>query len=392
VPIFEAPPNVKGFSAAAEVAPPTEKLGAVVVGGVGFELPPNEKLGAEDSCLAGSAGLGAALKENEGAADVVVELEPPPKEKVGAAETAGFADSVGFDEPPKENDGAASFLGAFEPPNEKEGAVTLGASSLWAAFPNEKVGAVSGFFSSAFAPPKEKDGAAGFGSSANLLPPLNEYDGAAVDEGTDWADVDGIAAEVEPKEKEGAAASFFGSSALEPNENEGVAVLVSSVFGAPKENDGAATFSSFFSVVLGAPKEKVGGAVFSVVLEAPNVKDGFGASDDGAADEVPKEKFGAAAAGAASEETFGGLGFGDSQAGHFARSAALDIMQIEQVQLPLVAFFAFDMKSENPPATGAGIGVAISAGLINELELSNTREHLPSGEPFLGSELHMPGI
>lgn len=145
-----------------------------------------------------------------------------------------------------------------------------------------------------------------------------------------------------------------------------MAVFVSSVFGAPKENDGAATFSSFFSVVLGAPKEKVGGAVFSsffsVVLEAPKVKDGFGASDDGAADEVPKENFGAAAAGAASEDFFWGLGFGASQAGHFARSAALDIMQIEQVQLPLVAFFAFDMKSENPPATGAGIGVAISAG------------------------------
>lgn len=369
MPVFEAPPNVKGFSAAAEVAPPKEKLDAVVVGGVGFELPPNEKLGAEDSCLAGSAGLEAALKENEGAADVVLELEPPPKEKVGAAETAGFADSVGFEEPPKENDGAASVLGAVEPPNEKEGAATLGASSFLAALPNENVGAGSDFFSSAFAPPKEKDGAAGFGSSANLLPPLNENDGAAVDERTDWADVDGVAADA-PKEKEGAAASFFGSSALEPNENEGVAVLVSSVFGAPKVNDGAAAFSFFFSVVLGAPKEKVGGAVFSsffsVVLEAPKVKDGFGASDDGAADEVPKENFGAAAAGAASEETFGGLGFGASQAGHFARSAALDIMQIEQVQLPLVAFFAFDMKSANPPATGAGIGVAVSAGLINE--------------------------
>lgn len=79
--MFEAPPNVNGFSAAAgAAAPPKEKLGADVVAVEGFELPPNEKLGAADSCFVGSANLGVALKENEGAACVVVELEVPPKE------------------------------------------------------------------------------------------------------------------------------------------------------------------------------------------------------------------------------------------------------------------------------------------------------------------------
>jgi len=138
------------------------------------------------------------------------------------------------------------------------------------------------------------------------------------------------------------------------------------VLGAPKENDGGAAFSSFFSVVLGAPKENVGGAVFpsffSAVLDAPKVKDGFGASDDDVAVVVPKENFGAAVDGVAPGVTFGALGFGSSQAGHFARSAALDIMQIEQVQLPLVALFDLAIKSANPPATGGGIGAAVSAG------------------------------
>lgn len=383
--MFEAPPNVNGFSAAAgAAAPPKEKLGADVVAVEGFELPPNEKLGAADSCFVGSANLGVALKENEGAACVVVELEVPPKEKDGAAETVGLAGSEGFEEPPNENDGAASVFGAAEPAKEKDGADILGASSFFAALPNEKVGAGSDFFSSAFAPPKEKVGAARFCSSAALLPPVNEIAEAALDVGTDFSDVVSVAADVAPKEKEGAAASFFCSVALAPNENDGVVVLVSSVLGAPKENDGGAVFSSFFSVELGAPKENDGGGVFSsffsVTLGAPKENDdgavfssfftvelGAPKENDGGAvfSEVPgapKANLGALAAGAAPDETFGALGFGSSQAGHLARSDALDIMQMEQVQFPLFALFVFAMKSANPPATGGGIGVAVSAG------------------------------
>ncbi len=367
--MFEAPPNVNGFSAAAgAAAPPKEKLGADVVAVEGFELPPNEKLGAADSCFVGSANLGVALKENEGAACVVVELEVPPKEKDGAAETVGLAGSEGFEEPPNENDGAASVFGAAEPAKEKDGADILGASSFLAALPNEKVGAGSDFFSSAFAPPKEKVGAARFCSSAALLPPVNESAETALDVGTDFSDVVDVAADVAPKEKEGAAASFFCSEALAPNENDGVVVLVSSVLGAPKENDGGAVFSSFFSVELGAPKENDGGGVFSsfftVELGAPKENDGGAVFSEVLG--APKANLGASAAGSAPDETFGALGFGSSQAGHLARSDALDIMQMEQVQLPLFALFVFAMKSANPPATGGGIGVAVSAGLISE--------------------------
>ena len=49
------------------------------------------------------------------------------------------------------------------------------------------------------------------------------------------------------------------------------------------------------------------------------------------------------------------FGFGASQAGHFARVAALDIMQMGHVQLPLVAFFVLAIKSPNPPAVGATV-------------------------------------
>jgi len=137
--VFEAPPNVNGFSAAAgAAAPPKEKLGADVVAVEGFELPPNEKLGAADSCFVGSANLGAALKENEGAACVVVELEVPPKEKDGDAETAGLADSEGFEEPPNVNDGAASAFGAAGPPKEKEGVDILGVSSFFGSTTERK--------------------------------------------------------------------------------------------------------------------------------------------------------------------------------------------------------------------------------------------------------------
>ena len=133
----------------------------------------------------------------------------------------------------------------------------------------------------------------------------------------------------------------------------GVAGSVAVFFGAPNENVGVALFGS----LLATPKENFGFSALGLFSStALDPKIGAAAGSDGALDvDTPNENFGAVVSSADVVGAEGALGFGFSQAGHFATLASFWIIQMSQVHFDAAAAFCFFIKSANPPVT-SGFG------------------------------------
>ena len=129
--------------------------------------------------------------------------------------------------------------------------------------------------------------------------------------------------------------------------------------------------------VLATGAATAGGSFFSTGLAPKPVNDGGAVVDFASFDGIPKVNFGAEfdSALGSSDDPFGALGFGDSQARHFKADMGLETIQISQVHFEAAAAFCLANRSPNPPLNGALVGALEVAGL---------------GVSFVGSETPKP--
>ena len=107
-----------------------------------------------------------------------------------------------------------------------------------------------------------------------------------------------------------------------------------------------------------------GGSFFSAGLAPKPVNDGVALVVFASFDGIPKVNFGAEFDSVldSSDDPFGALGFGDSQARHFKADVSLETIQISQVHFEAAAAFCLANRSPKPPLDGALEG-ALDVGL-----------------------------